>query len=53
VVIPPYLRGSEGGHCTLQVSCTMVRTNNRKRSEGTGRESGGLDKHLGPIFFDD
>ena len=49
---PLWLRGSEGGHHIIHVSCTMARTNNRKPSKDTSRENGGLDKHLGPIFFE-
>ena len=49
---PLWLRGSEGRHHIIHVSCTMARTNNRKLSKDTSRENGGLDKHLGPIFFE-
>ena len=49
-MFPPWLRGSEGGHCILHVSCTMVRTNNGNPSKGTGKENGGLDKRLGPVL---
>ena len=47
-----WLRGSEGGHHNIHVSYTMATTNNRKPSKDTSRENGGLDKHLGPIFFE-
>jgi len=47
------LRRSEDGHDILHVSCTMAKSNSHKPSEGTGRENGGLDKHTGPIFFED
>lgn len=53
MVIPPCLRGSEGGHHIFHVSCTMAKTSIHKPSEGTSRENGGLNKHLGPIFFED
>ena len=49
---PLSLRGSEGRHHIIHVSCTMATTNSRKPSKGTSRENGGLDKHLGPIFFE-
>ena len=51
-MFPPWLRGSEGRHHVIHVSCTMARINNRKPSKGTSRDNGGLDKHLGPIFFE-
>ena len=49
---PPWLRGSEGGHHIIHVSCTMAKTNSHKPSKDTSRENGGLDKHLEPIFFE-
>ena len=49
---PLWLRGSDGRHHIIHVSCTMARTNNRKASKDTSRENGGLDKHLGPILFE-
>jgi hypothetical protein len=49
---PLWLRGSEGRHHIIHVSCTMAMTNNHKPSKDTSRENGGLDKHLGPIFFE-
>ncbi len=49
---PPWLRGSEGGHHITHVLCTMSRINNRKPSKDTSRENGGLDQHMGPIFFE-
>ena len=49
---PPWFRGSEGGHHIIHVSCTMVRSDSCKLSKDTSRENGGLDKHLGPIFFE-
>ena len=51
-MFPPWLRGSEGRHHVIHVSCTMARIKNRKSSKGTSRDNGGLDKHLGPIFFE-
>jgi len=53
VVIPPWSRWSEYGHHILHVSCTMDKTNNHKISEGTDRENGGFDKHLGQILLKD
>jgi len=49
---PLWLRGSEGRHHIIHVSCTMDRTNSRKPNKDTSRENWGLDKHLGPIFFE-
>ena len=49
---PLSLRGSKGRHHIIHVSCTMARTNSRKPSKGSSRENGELDKHMGPIFFE-
>ena len=49
---PPWLRGSEGGHHIIHVSCIMARTNIYKPSKYTIRDNGGLDKHLGLVFFE-
>jgi len=49
---PPWLRWSEDGHHIIHVSCTTARTNSCKPSQDTNRENGRLDKHLGPIFFE-
>ena len=48
---PPWFRGSEGGHHILHVSCNMAETNSRTPSEGTGRDNGGLNKHLGQMLL--
>jgi len=34
---PPWLRGSEGGHHIIHVSCTMAMTNSPKPSKDTSR----------------
>ena len=39
-MFPPRLRGSEGRHHIIHVSCTMARINNRKPSKDTSRENG-------------
>lgn len=49
---PPWLRWSEGGHHITHVSCTLAMTKNRNPIKDTSRENGGLNKHMGPIFFE-
>ena len=39
---PLWLRGSEGRHHIIHVSCTMVGTNSRKPSKGTSRDQHSL-----------